>query len=146
MRSWQNMLTRSIGFDDVFYTLGRLNGDSGSFTQAARIHHEIQLVQSRVSKFSEYGDYVPIYLQAAMLLQSLIKHCRADPATGGDTRLAWLLTAIFLELNGYKITHAASDEVSEIIASITDKGAGIGSVSTALQAIAEHPRNEPLFP
>lgn len=140
------MLTRSIGFDDVFYTLSRLNGDSGSLTQAARIHHEIQLVQSRVSKFSEYGDYVPIYLQAAMLLQTLIKHCRADPATGGDTRLAWLLTAIFLELNGYKITHAASDEVSEIIASITDKGAGIGSVSTALQAIAEHPRNEPLFP
>lgn len=146
MRSWQNMLTRSIGFDDVFYTLGRLSGDSGSFTQAARIHHEIQLVQSRVSKFFEYGDYVPIYLQAAMLLQSLIKHCRADPTTGGDTRLAWLLTAIFLELNGYKIAHATSDEVSEIIASIADKDAGIGPVSTALRAIAEHPRNEPLFP
>jgi len=146
MRSWQNMLTRSIGFDDVFHTLGRLSGDNGSLTEAARIHHEIQLVQSRVSKFFEYGDYVPIYFQAAMLLQSLIKHCRADPATGGDTRLAWLLTAIFLEVNGYTIAHATTDEVGEIIASITDKGAGIGSVSTALQAIAEHPRNEPLFP
>ena len=146
MRSWQNMLTRSIGFDDVFYTLGRLSGDSGSLTEAARIHHEIQLVQSRVSKFSEYGDYVPIYFQAAMLLQSLIKHCRADPATGGDTRLAWLLTAIFLEVNGYCVAHATSEEVSEIIASVTDKDAGIGPISTALQAIAEHPRNEPLFP
>ena len=140
------MLTRSIGFDDVFYTVGRLSGDNGSLTQAGRIHHEIQLVQSRISKFAEYGEYVPIYLQAAMLLQTLIKHCRADPATDGDMRVAWLLTAIFLELNGYKITHATSDEVSEIIASITDKGAGIGPVSTSLQAIAEHPRNEPLFP
>lgn len=140
------MLTRSIGFDDILYTLGRLSGDQGSLTQAARIHREIELVQSRVSKLSEYGDYVPIYLQAAMLLQSLIKHCCADPTTGGDTRLAWLLTAIFLEVNGYTIAHATSDEVSEIIASITDMGAGIGPISTALQAIAEHPRNEPVFP
>jgi len=146
MRSWQNMLTRSIGFDDVFYTVGRLSGDNGSLTQAGRIHHEIQLVQSRISKFAEYGEYVPIYLQAAMLLRHLTKHCLADSATNGDARLAWLLTAIFLEVNGYNVIHATNDEVGEIMASITDRDAGIGWVSTALRAIAEHPRNEPLFP
>lgn len=143
MKLWQNMLTRSISFDDVFYTLERLSGHHASVSQASRLHHEVRTVQSRISGITEEGTYLSMYAQAAMLLRHLTKRCLAD---GGDTRVAWMLTAIFLEVNGYSVTHATSDEVSEIMASVIEKDAGVSTISRALQAIAEHPRNEPLFP
>jgi prophage maintenance system killer protein len=146
------MLTRSINFDDILYVIDRISGHKGSISYAARLSHEVQTVQSRISHMTKGGAYVSIYLQAAMLLRHLTRQClvigmnhpdrdnRIDGVIEGDTRPAWILTAIFLEVNGYSVAHATKDEVCAVMALIIERDTGVGAISTAIQAIAEHPR------
>ena len=73
--------------------------------------------RSQASAFGQnaYGD---LWSKAGALLQSIVKnHALVD----GNKRLAWLATAVFLELNGVTVTDVSNDAVYELI---TDVAAG----------------------
>ena len=56
--------------------------------------------------------YPDLWTKAAALLQSIVKnHALID----GNKRLAWLATAVFLELNGVEASRAANDDVFELV-------------------------------
>ncbi len=59
--------------------------------------------------------YPDIWTKAAALLQSIVKnHALID----GNKRLGWLATAVFLELNGVKVTDVENDAVYEFVMSV----------------------------
>ncbi len=75
-----------------------------------------------------YGN---IRLKAAALLQSIAKnHALID----GNKRLAWLATAVFLDLNGEDPTALSNDAVYDLII-------GIASGSFEVEEIAEQLRS-----
>jgi death on curing protein len=59
--------------------------------------------------------YPDLWMKAAALLHSIVKnHALVD----GNKRLAWLATAVFLELNGASATLASNDDVYELVMSV----------------------------
>ena len=56
--------------------------------------------------------YPDLGTKAAALLKSIVKN---HPLVDGNTRLGWLATAVFLELNGVSASHASNDDVYEMV-------------------------------
>jgi len=61
-----------------------------------------------------FGDdaYPDIWTKAAALLHSLVKD---NPLVDGNKRLAWLGTAVFLEINGVGVNGMANDDAYELV-------------------------------
>lgn len=76
------------------------------------------------------GYYETLSLQAAALLQSLIRnHCFVD----GNKRVAFAATAIFLSMNGYKIQKDAAAAESFLIEVVINGSASIDRMATWLE-------------
>ncbi len=59
--------------------------------------------------------YPDVWTKAAALLHSVVKnHALVD----GNKRLGWLATAVFLELNGVRITKASNDDVYDLVMAV----------------------------
>lgn len=81
--------------------------------------HDIGLLGAAAARpqATAFGEdaYPDIWTKAAALLQSIVKnHALID----GNKRLGWLATAVFLELNGVKVTDVENDAVYEFVMSV----------------------------
>ena len=74
--------------------------------------------------------YPDLLTKAAALLQSIVNnHALVD----GNTRLGWLATAVFLELNGIKASHASNDDVYDLIVWIAASNPDLDDITTRLR-------------
>jgi death-on-curing protein len=78
--------------------------------------------------------YLDIWSKAAALLQSIVKnHALVD----GNKRLAWLATAVFLELNGVAMTAASNDDVYELVVRVAGGTLSVDEIAAALQRLVQ---------
>ena len=77
--------------------------------------------------------YPDIWTKAAALLQSIVKN---HPLVDGNKRLGWLATAVFLELNGTKVTDVASNAVYEFVVAVAAGKQTIEGIADGLRALA----------
>lgn len=76
------------------------------------------------------GYYETLSMQAAALFQSLCQnHCFVD----GNKRVAFAATAIFLRMNGYRLSVKADDGETFIVDHIIQRGAAIEDIATWLE-------------
>lgn len=80
------------------------------------------------------GYYDTLSMQAAALLQSLCQnHCFVD----GNKRVAFASTAIFLRMNGYRLSVNADNGESFLIEQVIQKRATIEEIATWLEESME---------
>ncbi len=76
------------------------------------------------------GYYETLSMQAAALLQSLCQnHCFVD----GNKRVAFAATAIFLRMNGYRLSVQADEGETFLIDRVIRKRAAIEEIATWLE-------------
>jgi death-on-curing protein len=80
--------------------------------------------------------YPDLVTKAAALLQSI--DCN-HALVGGNERLGWLATAVFLELNGIKASRASNDDVFELVAWIAASNPDLDEITARLRRVV-HPR------
>ncbi len=78
--------------------------------------------------------YPDLWSKAAALLHSIVKH---HPLVDGNTRLGWLSTAVFLELNGVDGTGIGNDEVFDFVITVPVGTDDIEHVASALRSLVE---------
>ncbi len=54
----------------------------------------------------------------------------------GNKRLGWLSTAVFLEINGIKISRASNDEVHDLVIDVAAGRPTIDAIAERLQQLA----------
>jgi death-on-curing protein len=78
------------------------------------------------------GYYETLSMQAAALFQSLCQnHCFVD----GNKRVAFAATAIFLRMNGYRLSVKAGEGETFMVDQVIQKRAAIENIATWLEAI-----------
>ena len=78
--------------------------------------------------------YPDLWTRAAALLHSIVKnHALID----GNTRLGWLATAVFLELNGVRVTHVSNDAVYEFVIAVTVGRDEVAQIASDLETLVE---------
>jgi death-on-curing protein len=76
--------------------------------------------------------YPDVWSKAAALLHSVAKnHALLD----GNKRLAWLATAVFLEINGVAISKAANDEVYELVMDVAAGQRRVDEIAASLRRL-----------
>ena len=102
--------------------IARFGGKSGV--------RDLGLLQSALGR-PQTGYYGSLSLQAAALLQSLtMNHCFVD----GNKRVAFALTAIFLRMNGQKLTVTADGGEEFLIQRVINGRAEIHEIAHWLEA------------
>ena len=77
------------------------------------------------------GYYETLSMQAAALLQSLCQnHCFVD----GNKRVAFAATAIFLRMNGYRLSVKADDGETFLVNQVIQKRIAIENITTWLES------------
>ena len=72
---------------------------------------ESAVARPRTTAFGE-DAYPDLWTKAAALLQSIVgNHALVD----GNKRLAWLATAVFLDLNGIEVAASSNDAAYELV-------------------------------
>jgi death on curing protein len=83
-----------------------------------------------------FGDdaYPDLWTKAAALLHSIVKnHALVD----GNKRLGWLATAVFLEINGVRVTHVANDAVYDLVIAVTTGREDVADIAAELRSVVE---------
>lgn len=76
--------------------------------------------------------YPDLLTKSAALLQSIVNnHALID----GNKRLGWLATAVFLELNGLKVSRASNDDVYELVIWIASSNPDLDSITARLHRV-----------
>jgi len=100
----------------------RFGGESGVY--------DLGLLESALIR-PQTGYYDTLSLQAAALLQSLCQnHCFVD----GNKRVAFATAAIFLTMNGYRLTVEAADGESLIVNEVIGNRVQIEAIAAWLEA------------
>jgi death-on-curing protein len=77
------------------------------------------------------GYYETLSMQAAAMLQSLCQnHCFVD----GNKRVAFAATAIFLRMNGYRLSVKADDGETFMVNQVIQKRIAIEDIATWLES------------
>jgi death on curing protein len=76
--------------------------------------------------------YPDIWTKGAALLQSVVK---SHPLIDGNKRLAWLSTAVFLELNGVATGRSSNDDVYAFVIGIAASASTIEQIAEGLKAL-----------
>jgi death-on-curing protein len=77
--------------------------------------------------------YPDIWTKAAALLQSVVNnHALVD----GNKRLGWLATAVFLDINGKKVTKMSNDAVFDLVMVVAANDLDVGEIATRLRGLA----------
>ena len=81
--------------------------------------------------------YPDLVTKAAALLQSIVNnHALVD----GNTRLGWLATAVFLELNGVNASRASNDDVYDLVVWIAASNPDLDDITTRLRRVIQPTR------
>ena len=90
----------------------------------------------RASAFGQ-DAYPSLWKKAAALLHSVVKnHALID----GNTRLGWLATGVFLELNGVGATRASNDSVYELVMDVAAGNLELSEIAQRLRRIVPRRR------
>lgn len=101
-----------LDVDDLLHLASRLLGDPPPIRDVGLL--ESAAARPRASVLGE-DAYPDVWTKAsALLLSILANHALVD----GNKRLAWLATAVFLELNGVGVTHITNDAVYDFVMSV----------------------------
>lgn len=92
---------------------------------------ESAAARHRTSLFGE-DAYPDVYDKAAALLQSLLKN---HPLVDGNKRLAWLATAVFLELNEVPVTHVSNDSVYDFVIDVASSNQDVADIGVQLREL-----------
>ena len=80
-----------------------------------------------------HDAYPDLWSKAAALLQSIVKnHALID----GNTRLGWLATAVFLELNHASVAAASNADVYELVMDVAANDPELETIASRLQRLA----------
>lgn len=119
-----------LELDDLLALAGALLGDPPPV-------RDLGLLGSAAArpKASAFGvdAYPDIWTKAAALLHSIVNnHALVD----GNKRLGWLATAVFLEINGHPVVHAANDDVYDLVIEVAGTDLGLDAIASRLRALA----------
>ena len=81
------------------------------------------------------GDAYPgLWTKAAALVHSIVKnHALVD----GNRRSGWLVTAVFLEINGVPVTHVTNDAVYDLVIAVTTGRDDVAEIAAELRSVVE---------
>lgn len=96
------------------------------------------------SQFKKDNGEFPqsVYEAAAHLLQTILNYEFDVP---DKKRLAWVITAVFLEINGFTVAHASTQQVSKIVARVAERSVDLHRIAYELRTIAESPENRRMW-
>jgi len=100
---------------------------------------DIGLLGSAISRptTTVYGvdAYPDVITKAAALLQSIVgNHALLD----GNKRLGWLVTSVFLELNGIEASRIGNDAVFDFVMWVASESPELSSVSSRLRNLTSN--------
>ncbi|HEX4868023.1 MAG TPA: Fic family protein [Acidimicrobiales bacterium] len=87
----------------------------------------------RASAFGE-DAYPDLWTKAAALLHSILKNHALDD---GNKRLGWLATAVFLEINGRRVTDVPNDAVYNFVIAVTIGQHEVAEIAAQLRALVD---------
>ena len=118
-----------LDLDDVLGLARRLLGDPPPIRDVGLLGSAGARPQTSIG-----GDdaYPTIWLKAAALLQSIVdNHALID----GNTRLGWLATAVFLEINDASVAAASNDDVYDLVMAIAAGASTTEGIAERLQQL-----------
>jgi death on curing protein len=78
--------------------------------------------------------YPDLGTKAAALLHPIVKnHALVD----GNKRLGWLATAVFLEINGTRVTHVSNDAVYDFVIDVTTGRGEVAEIGAELRSLVD---------
>lgn len=119
-----------LDLDDVIELARRLLGSPPPVRDVGLLGSAVARPQTTIG-----GDdaYPTIWTKAAALLQSLVNnHALVD----GNKRLAWLATAVFLEINDASVAGAADDAVYDLVMEVAASDCDVQQIAGRLQQLA----------
>jgi death-on-curing protein len=75
-----------------------------------------------------------LWTKATALLHSIVKnHALVD----GNKRLAWLATAVFLEINGVPVTQVSNDAIYDLVIAVATGRDDVAEIAVELRSVVE---------
>ena len=119
-----------LDLDDVVDLAIALLGDPAPIRDIGLLGAAVARPQTTAFGEDAYPD---IWTKAAALLQSIVKnHALVD----GNTRLGWLATAVFLEINGVEISRARNDDVYDLVIDVAAGRPSLDEIAERLTRLA----------
>jgi death-on-curing protein len=116
-----------LDLDDLLQLAARLLGDPPPVCDVGLLASAVARPQTTVGGEDAYPT---LWAKAGALLQSIVgNHALVD----GNKRLAWLATAVYLELNGASVVRATNDEVYELVMEVASSAVELGQITERLE-------------
>lgn len=78
--------------------------------------------------------YPDLWTKAAALLQSLVK---SHPLVDGNKRLGWVATAVFVEINGVRVTRVSNDDVYDYVIGVAARNDEVEAIARSLKEVVQ---------
>ena len=119
-----------LDLDDLVTLARRLLGDPPPIRDIGLLGSAVARPQTTIGGHDAYPD---VWQKAAALLQSVVNnHALVD----GNKRLGWVATAVFLEINGASVAHAANDDVYELVMTVATGDVDLAEIAQWLARLA----------
>jgi death on curing protein len=119
-----------LDLDDVIGLAIAVLGDPAPIRDVGLLGSAVARPQTTAFGEDAYPD---IWTKSAALLHSIVKnHALVD----GNKRLAWLTTAVFMEINGIEISRADNDDVYDLVFDVAAGQPTVDSIAERLRRIA----------
>lgn len=115
-----------LDLDDVIGIARRVLGDPPPIRDVGLLGSAVARPQTTVG--AEDG-YPTIRLKAAALLQSMVGN---QALVDGNTRLGWVATSVFLEINEASVAAASNAEVYDLVMAIASSTASVETIADRL--------------
>lgn len=125
-------MTRPVEYldlDDLIYLAAHLLGDPPPIRDVGLLGSAAARPQTTVMGTDAYPD---LWHKAAALLQSLVK---SHPLVDGNKRLGWLGTAVFLEINGVRVTTIPNEDVYTFVIDVAAGSQDVSDIAAELQRL-----------
>jgi death on curing protein len=107
-------VTRHLSFEDLLRIADRATGMRVEVREIGLL--ESAAARPRTTVFGE-DAYPSLHLKAAALLHSLVRN---HPLVDGNKRLGWAASAVFLGINGARVSRPTNDDVVTFVLSLAD--------------------------
>jgi len=118
-----------LDLDDLIYLAGHLLGNPPPIRDVGLLGSAAARPQTTVMGTDAYPD---LWQKAAALLQSLVK---SHPLVDGNKRLGWLATAVFLEINGVRVTTIPNEDVYTFVIDVAAGSQEVSEIAAELQRL-----------
>jgi death-on-curing protein len=118
-----------LDLDDVLELARAFFGEPPPIRDVGLLGSAVARPQTTVFGADAYPD---LWTKAAALLHSIVKnHALVD----GNKRLGWLATAVFLDLNGVRVTSASNDDVFDLVMDIAANNRSMDDIAQRLRRL-----------